>query len=208
MEGQFKALRHTLGSELFADFVKEYLSVYPSRSATLSELGARFPRYLEETRPDAERPSPEREGWVDFMIDLARYEWALYVKFDAEGNEGRPCADVAALDETLRLSPCLGLHRYAFPVDAYYHGVAEGRDPEIPGPLDTRLAILRKDFRIGIFRLTAPQHDCLTNMQAGQEIASALRETAAAHGVDAGEAAAAWGRWRTRWIEQGFFVPS
>src|SRR5262249_2850896 len=47
MEGQFKALRHTLGNPLFADFVAEYLRAYPSRSTTLSELGARFPAYLE-----------------------------------------------------------------------------------------------------------------------------------------------------------------
>ncbi len=206
MEGQFKSLRHTLGQALFADFVTEYLRAHPSRSATLSELGARFPRFLEETRPDADLPPGERERWVDFMIDLGRYEWALYVTLDAEGCEGTPLADASTPDANLRLQPSVSLHRYAFPVDAYHHGVAAGHDPDVPEPGDVRVAILRRDFRIGIFRLGAPQYDCLLKVQAGLSIGAALREAADAHGAGADEAAEAWSRWRGRWIEQGFFV--
>jgi len=206
LEGQFKALCHTLGKELFADFVAEYLRAHPSRSSTLSDLGARFPDYLEETRPDAGLPPAEREAWADFMVDLARYEWALYLAFDMEGHEGSPLADPATPDAALRPQLSLRLSRHAFPVDAYHHGVRSGLSPEMPAPLDTRLCVLRKDFRIGIFRLTAPQHDFLARARAGQDIETALRETAAEHGVTAGEAAEAWGRWRGRWIEQGFFV--
>ena len=126
MAGQFKALHHALGAELFADFVEEYLRVYASRSPTLSDLGGRFAQYLQETRPDAAQPPAEREPWVDFMIDLARYEWDVFLKFDAAGHEGKPFADEATPDAALRLQPSLSLHHYDFPVDAYYHGVATG----------------------------------------------------------------------------------
>lgn len=207
MEGQFKALRHTLGKELFADFVAEYLRVHPSRSRTLSDLGARFPLFLEQTRPDAELEPSAREAWIDFMIDLARYEWAIYSKWDVEGNEGNPPASLSTPDGALRLLPCLSLHHYGFPVDAYYHAVAEGRNPDIPGPDDLWLAILRKDFRIRSFRLTVPQYDFLLRMQEVHDIASALEQTATQHGVSSDVAAEAFGRWRTRWVEQGFFVP-
>jgi hypothetical protein len=108
--------------------------------------------------------------------------------------------------EALRLQPSLSLHRYSFPVDAYYHGIAEGMSPDVPGPLEVRLCILRKDFRIGIFRLSTPQYDCLKKMETKGDIASALHETAAEHGVSPEEAARAFGQWRSRWIEQGFFV--
>ena len=88
MAGQFKALHHALGEALFADFVEEYLRVYASRSPTLSDLGDRFTRFLQETRPDATEPPERRELWADFMVELARYEWDVYQKFDAPGHEG------------------------------------------------------------------------------------------------------------------------
>ena len=207
MAGQFKALRHALGENLFGDFVEEYLRVYASRSPTLSELGDRFTRYLEETRPDAAEPPERREPWADFMIDLARYEWDIFQKFDAVGHEGKPFADDATADDRLRLQPSLSLHCYDFPVDAYYHGVSSGTDPEIPYRGVTRIAILRKDFRIGMFRLTGPQHDCLAKIQQGFDVSTALAETAREQNVRPEEAAAAWARWRPHWIAQGFFIP-
>ncbi|WP_437592864.1 HvfC/BufC family peptide modification chaperone [Sorangium sp. So ce1000] len=206
MEGQFKALCHTLGKQLFADFVAEYLKVHPSRSRTLADLGARFPLFLEQTRPDAELEPSEREAWIDFMIDLARHEWAIYAMWDVEGNEGKPSASIFTPDRALRLLPCLSLHHYSFPVDTYYQAVAEGKSPNVPGPDDLRLAILRKDFRIGTFRLTVPQYDFLLRMKDVHDIASALDQTAAQHGASRDVAVEAFGRWRTRWIEQGFFV--
>jgi len=203
MEGQFKALRHTLGSDLFADFAAEYLRACPSRSPTLSDLGARFADHLQTTRPDAEG---EREAWVDFMIELARFEWALYLEFDAAGHEGTSLATAAAPDDSLRPQPSLGVHRYDFPVDAYYHEVAAGADPPVPAAGEVHLAMLRREFRIGTFRLTVPQRDFLARMLEGKCVAAALAETAAAHNVNAAEASEAWGRWRGKWLEQGFFV--
>lgn len=204
MEGQFKALRHTLGPALFADFAADYLRSCPSRSPTLSELGAGFPAWLEATRPDEGEGA--REPWVDFLIELARYEWTLYVKFDAEGHEGRALATAEAPDERLRPQPSLGRHRFEFPVDAYHRGVAAERAPEVPGPETVRLAILRRDFRIGVFRLTAPQWDLLGALLDGAPAPDALARTARAHGVTEAEAQAAWRRWRPKWIADGFFV--
>lgn len=208
MAGQFKALRHALGERLFGDFVEEYLRVYASRSPTLSDLGDRFTRFLAETRPDAAEPPERREAWADFMIELARYEWDIFQKFDAAGHEDGtvPLATPATADDRLRCQPSLSVHRYGFPVDAYYHGVATEADPEIPAPGVTHVAILRKEFRVGMFRLAPPQHDCLTKMITGAPLPAALAETACEQNVSAEESAAAWSRWRPRWIEQGFFV--
>lgn len=202
MAGQFRALHHALGEELFGDFVEEYLRVYPSRSPTLSELGARFPQFLQETRPDREQP----EAWVDFMIELARYEWDIFEKFDAPGHEGRPLADLTTPEAALRLQTSLTLHRYDFPVDAYYHGVSIESDPDVPERQPVCMAILRKDYRVGMFRLAAPQYDCLQKMRRGLDLPAALAETAAEQNVTAEAATAAWQRWRPAWIEHGFFA--
>src|SRR5260370_34801590 len=50
---EFPVLKHALGEEVFDAFAVGYLLQYPSRSYTLFQLGANFPRYLAETRPDA-----------------------------------------------------------------------------------------------------------------------------------------------------------
>ena len=125
LEGQYKALCHALGKELFDDFAREYLLQCPSGSPTLAVLGEQFSAYLESTRPDKDLET--KELWVDFMVDLARFEWDLYRSFDAPGNEGKPYAAPDSEDSKLRLQPCFFLHRYRFPVSAYYEGVARDR---------------------------------------------------------------------------------
>src|SRR5690242_10389600 len=49
---EFPVLLHALGQEVFDAFAVGYLQKYPSRSYTLFQLGANFPRYLAETRPE------------------------------------------------------------------------------------------------------------------------------------------------------------
>ena len=75
MKNQFSALAFALGEELFQMFADQYLESYPSGSYTLNNLGKNFPAFLEETRPDAE--SEEKESWIDFIIELAKFEYSL-----------------------------------------------------------------------------------------------------------------------------------
>src|SRR5690349_9859437 len=67
----YPVLFHALGEDAFGAFALDYLQKYPSRSYTLSDLGANFPHYLRESRPPDD-PSP---SWPDFVIDLATLEW-------------------------------------------------------------------------------------------------------------------------------------
>lgn len=204
LEGQFKALCHALGKELFDDFAREYLWKYPSSSPTLALLGARFPDFLSETRPDLE--AAEKEPWIDFMIALAHFEWNLYVMFDAPGHEGKPYANASEAEEALRLQACFSLHRYDFPVSIYYSAVAGGKDPDIPNRQEHFVAIVRKDFRTAIFDLLAPQYTFLQEIQAGKTVNAALNATAMAYNKPEAEAKEAWAAWKKGWLEAGFFV--
>src|SRR5438876_6595516 len=71
LRAEFPVLLHALGEELFNLFTFEYLRQYPSRSYTLNQLGENFPRFLAETRPDAEAPEGARVNWPDLIIDFA-----------------------------------------------------------------------------------------------------------------------------------------
>lgn len=203
MEGQFKALCHALGKPLFDDFAREYLGQFPSGSPTLAVLGEKFPDYLEQTRPD--RDSPEKETWVDFMIDLARFEWDLYRSFDAPGHEGKPYATADTPDELLQLQPCFFLHAYRFPVSAYYEGVARKEDPEFPPELPHYVAIVRKDFRIGIHVLTEVQYRFLKNLQLGQNLKDTLHQASSGINQES-DILKDWPDWKKKWTMAGFFL--
>jgi hypothetical protein len=204
LEGQYKALNHALGNELFRDFAREYLLQFPSGSPTLAVLGHHFPDFLEASRPDKE--SDEKEPWIDFMVQLARYEWDLYTVFDAPGHEGKPLATVETSDSALRLQPCFFLHAYDFPVNRYYTGVALNQDPEIPEQETVRLAIVRTDFVTRVFSLLEPQYVFLEQMQEGCPAIAALEYTRAVFGSTEEQALTAWAEWRRNWTANGFFV--
>lgn len=204
LEGQYKALCHALGPELFADFGREYLREFPSQSPTLSDLGARFAEFLSKNRPDAE--ADEKEIWIDFMIDLARFEWELYLLFDAEGAEQNGYASADAADENLKLQPAVRLFRSGFPVAQYYREVSKENDPQIPLPAESRVVLVRKDFRTGILNLTPAQYDFLSRLIEGKTFSEALAETASLFGVNEKEAARFWQLWKNEWAGWGMFM--
>src|SRR5258708_989599 len=111
----YPMLKRALGQEAFDGFAFGYLQDYPSRSYTLNELGRHFPPYLQQTRPSAHDLDSESthqdsavgdgallENWPDFLIDLARLEWAIYEVFDGPGVEGQP---LLRFDQLSDISP-------------------------------------------------------------------------------------------------------
>lgn len=210
MGEQFPALRHALGGDLFDDFAAEYLRDKPPESYTLYDLGRRFPAYLDARRPDRDQPLAERETWIDFMVDLARFERMVFVMFDAPGNEGRPFATADTPDSRLRLQPGFALGAYRFPVATYYHQVRENLAAELPPCAACHVALVRRDFLTHTIPLSETHFAFLSAMQAGGDIEAALSITAELPGLSLEAVRDSWnsaGGVRQRWIEAGFFVP-
>ncbi|SMC27872.1 hypothetical protein SAMN02745857_03005 [Andreprevotia lacus DSM 23236] len=203
MQGQFKALNHALGPALFRDFAADYLREQPSSSPTLAHLGAGFADYLRRNRPDADAP----EDWIDFMIELADFEWSLYTLFDAPGAEGSGYASVDDLaNPALRLQPALLLRQYRFPVNHYYQQVADEQDPDHPDPAPVCVALVRSHYRSGIFSLRPLQYELLQRialLQPGQPFQLAVRHTLDQLGP-AGHATVQ--QWLLAWVQAGFLV--
>ena len=210
MQEQFKALNHALGPELFCDFAREYLRETPSRSPTLALLGHDFAEFLRRNRPDAD--ALEKEIWVDFMIDLAAFEWRLYSLFDAVGAEQEGYAGADRIDDPqLRLQPCVRLCHYRFPVGEYYQQVAQGESPGFPFEREVHLALVRTNYRIGIFSLLPAQHHFLRQLDqltSSQSVDDALLDTARVFRRDADSVRQIWREWQRGWIDAGFFRKS
>lgn len=71
MTTEFPATAAAVGADVFVEFVHGYLQRHPSTSYTLSQLGAKFPQHLAETRPPRQQPDPD---WIDCLIEIATLE--------------------------------------------------------------------------------------------------------------------------------------
>jgi hypothetical protein len=215
MREEFPVLRHALGEELFDAFAAGYLQAYPSRSYTLFQLGAQFPRYLAETRPVRdEGEDPGNGDWPDFLIDLATLERTFNEVFDGPGTEGESSLDVsrlAALSPEQLLAarmvgvPCLRLLALRYPVHHYFTAVRRKEDPELPGPAETYLAVTRQDYVVRHFGLSRPAYEILLALLAGCPVGETIRQAVEAAGPDSDGLAAKLREWFQDWAAEGFF---
>lgn len=208
MREQFPALCHALGEALFNDFVAEYVREAPPESYTLYDLGRRFTAFLEANRPD--RDADEREAWIDFVVDLSRFERAIFTRFDCPGAEEMALASDATPDAALRVNPSLFVGKYRFPVPWYYHEVRQGNAPEPPDPGTCHVAIVRKDFLTTTLLLDGDQFAFLEAVCAQGSVADALAQIAAATNRPVEAVTPPWQPGnpdlRAAWIRAGFFV--
>lgn len=211
---EFPCLLHALGDELFNQFVSEYLRRHPPRGYTLNRLAENFPRFLAETRPDADAPRGRRESWPDFVVDLATLERAFGETFDGPGLEGetvlRPRQVLgvpAARFQEMRLAPapCLRVLAFSYPVAAYFHAARRGRKPELPAPAETFLALTRRNYTVRFFDLSAAQYEFLRALLNDSTVARASLQAAGAAGRDRAALEAEARAWLRDWAAAGFF---
>lgn len=204
---QFPALCHVLGEQLFDQFARQYLTAYPSDSYTLYELGRRFPDYLEEVRPDHNLPPDQREGWIDFMLDLANYERLHFSFFDAPGHEGKPWPSSELPDHSLVLQPSFELGIYRYPVAWYYHNINKQVDIEFPPQRDSYVAVLRKDYLTSTFPINRIHYLFLKHLQSCDNIVSSLHYVSEVANTPLEQVTKSWREEvRTPWIKSGFFI--
>jgi hypothetical protein len=206
MREQFPALCHALGRGLFDDFVADYVRERPPESHTLYDLGRRFTDFLEESRPD--RGATDREGWIDFMVDLARFERQVFALFDAPGHEGKALAGPATPDERLRLQPAFVLGAYNYPVHLYYHAVRRGEPAALPPAEPSFVALVRTDYVTRTIPLAEPHFVFLSTMTGGG-VEDGLEAVARHLALPVDSVRRSWrdeAGVRSRWLDWGFFV--
>lgn len=206
---EYPTLRYALGEDLLNRFVLGYLEQYPPQRYTLHRLAEHFPRYLAETRPDADASPERREQWPDFIIDLATLERAFIETYDGPGTEGQKILradDVSeSAEDALRAArltpaPCLRLLAFRYPVAAYFHAVRSGQEPERPPPARTYLALTRRDFQVYFHDLAAPHYEILSALATQQPVGAAFAQPDFAMPFDEAR------RLLRQWAANGFFA--
>jgi len=202
MKNQFSALSYALGEELFQMFADQFLEAHPSDSYTLNELGRKFPEFLEETRPDKDQET--KESWIDFMVELARFEYTLSEVFDAQSEEGKS-ADESIEDEKLKLAPLVQIFYHRYPVCRYYLDVTRKNAPELPFEEDSYAAVTRNHYRLSLLEIKPAQYHFLERLQKGDSIAEAKKYFFENYGFDEKRLDTVWQKWRKDFLSAGFF---
>lgn len=203
MKNQFSALAFALGEELFQMFADQYLENYPSGSYTLNDLGKQFPDFLEATRPDD--GSEEKESWIDFIIELARFEFSLSEIFDEHAAENFVPADADTPDENLKLIPVFRLFHHTYPVCRYYLDVVNKNAPELPFEEETFCAVTRCDYRLALLEINPAQHYFLEKLAHGESVSKAKIRVIDEFGFDPKNFETVWLKWRENFIASNFF---
>jgi hypothetical protein len=215
----YPMLSKTVGEEAFDALAMGYLESHPSRSYTLDRLGDHFALYLSKTRPDLDEAGQPTEQWPDFLMDLARLEWAIGEVFDGQGTEGQATLSselLLGIDArrwaTARLvpAPCVRTLEFQFPVNDYFTALrglaADAEVPDLPPARPTWLALSRRDFVVRRHPLDHAQYQLLTALLAGQPIGAAIERLADNSTIEFEQLASQLRDWFRTWTSAGFFV--
>lgn len=211
---EYAALVTAMGTAAFGAFSMQYLQKYPPASYTLGELGARFPRFLEESRPESES-NADTPDWTDFLIQLATLERVYSEVFDGPGIEKQELLTAETLntippeewpDLVLQMAPCFRLLKFQFPVQEYITSSKRGETPAIPGPKTTYLAITRRNYIVRRAGITEAEFFLLTRLQRGQKVGEAINEFAEAGQLETDQLAGQLHVWFKQWTESAYFT--
>jgi hypothetical protein len=203
MSQQFSALEYALGEEIFCVFADNYLASKPSYNYNLAILGKHFAEYLEKNRPDAEEDT--KEDWIDFMLELAKFEYEIGVIFEEKAEEDYQLAEINSDEEKLKLVPICELFKFQFPVRKYYSEFKSGKKPSYPFASESYCVVLRHKFKLAVYDIHKEQYEFLSTLKKGGDVSIAKAKFKENHKEDAIEFDSIWSNWKARWIEAKLF---
>ncbi|WP_198520191.1 DNA-binding domain-containing protein [Flavobacterium sp. 5] len=203
MSQQFSALEYALGEAIFCAFADDYLASKPSHNYNLSFLGTHFSDYLQNNRPDAEEDI--KEDWIDFMIELAQFEYAIGVLFEEKAEEDYQLATIDTPEDELKLVPICSLFKFRFPVRKYYSEFKNEKHPSLPFESESYCVVLRHKFKLAVYDLHKEQYDFLSLLKEQKNIFIAKTMFKTHYKENDISFEQVWNSWKKRWIVANFF---
>jgi len=210
MRADFPALRGFVSDAVFDAFARAYIITRPPGSPSLYELGAGFPRFLEETKPKDRLPEPGLGAMLDLPAELARLERARAEVMRAQGTEDDPAAEpltpleVFGAELALQATPCLRLLELKFPLVEFVRGADCGERPEPPAPRRTFTAVGRANYRVFTEEIAPWQFAFLMACERPTPVYAAVQAAAQESGEEPGRMLASAAVWLPVAFEFGF----
>ena len=210
MRADFPVLRGFVGDSVFDAFAKAYVITMPPASHSLYDLGADFPRFLEETKPKNWELDAGTSAMLDLPVELARIERARAEVMRAPGTEDDPAAveplspfEVFGEEAMVQVTPCLRLLEMKFPLVEFLKRSDRGErsdlsteppaapaSPAAPAPPAARtsfVAIGRSNYRVHVEEVSLWQFAFLKACERPTPSYPAVQVAAHESGRDAGQ---------------------
>ena len=204
LANDFPALHTLLGDEQFGQVINDFLDSHPSQHRSVRWLGAPLSRWLQETPPWNSIPEAS---------DMARFEWALGLAFDAPDANVLDQANLAEIPAErwpgleFSFHPALQVISLQNDVSAFQQAVAHDQDPEsAPEPLGNGIkwAVWRNHEELNVMfrKLEADEAAMLEAARQGADFTTLCNVLAFDSGGD--EAAMRAAGLIMTWLESGW----
>lgn len=203
MTQQFSALEYALGEDIFCALADGYLAATPSKHYNLALLGEHFAAYLQTNRPD--NGAAEKEDWIDFMIELAQFEYALGLIFEEKAVENYQLAESNDPEIKLKLVPICYLFHFQFPIRWFYTEFKNGNTPNLPFENESYCLVLRHNYKLAIYDLHNEQFAFLNLLKTGKNVQEGKADFLQTHNIDITAFETVWPIWKERWIDAKVF---
>ena len=194
MRADFPVLRGFAGDSVFDAFAKAYVITMPPASHSLYDLGADFPRFLEETKPKHWDLDAGISAMIDLPPELARLERARAEVMRAPGTEddprtSEPLSPFAVLSEgvTLETTPCLRLLALKFPLVDFLRSSDKGDRADPPAPRASFVAVGRSNYRVHVEEVSPWQFAFLKACASPTSSYAAVQVAAVESGREVGQ---------------------
>jgi hypothetical protein len=211
MRADFPVLRGFVGDSVFDAFAKAYVITLPPISHSLYDLGANFPRFLEETKPQNWALDAGMSAMLDLPPELARIERARAEVLRTRGTEDDPPAAehlspfaVFVEGPELQVTPCLRLLEMKFPLVDFLKSSDCGERAEPPAPRTSFVAMGRSNYRVHMEEISDWQFAFLRACERPTSSYPAVRVAAFESGRDPGQVLADVAVWLPVAFESGF----
>lgn len=211
MRADFPVLRAFVGDPVFDSFAKAYVITMPPVSHSLYDLGANFPRFLEETKPKNWTLDADISTMLELPPELARIERARAEVLRARGTEdhakaAEPLSPITVFCEglTLQATPCLRLLEMKFPLVDFLRSSDRGERPEPPAARASLVAVGRSNYRLHVEELSRWQFAFLRACERLTPSYSAVQVAAFESGREPGQVLADAAVWLPVAFELGF----
>jgi hypothetical protein len=211
MRADFPVLRGFVGDSVFDAFAKAYVITMPPSSHSLYDLGADFPRFLEETKPKDWVLDDGISAMLDLPPELARIERARAEVMRARGTEDDPTAveplspfAIFGEEVTLQATPCLRLLEMKYPLVEFLKGSDNGEHTEPPAPRTSLVALGRSNYRVYVEEISPWQFAFLKACERPTSSYPAVQVAALESGIDPGQVLAELAVWLPVAIGFGF----
>ncbi len=214
MRADFPVLRGFVGDSVFDAFAKAYVITMPPISHSLYDLGADFPRFLEETKPKNWALDAGINTMLDLPPELARIERARAEVMRAPGTEDDPPAAehlspfaVFGDGPTRQATRCLRLLEMKFPLVEFLRSSDKGERIEPPAPRASLVAVGRSNYRVHVEEISHWQFAFLKACEHPTSSYSAVQVAVLESGRDPGQVLADVAIWLPIAFGLGFLRP-